>query len=52
MNINKEDIEIFLCEPEKEIIKDLELELVRAYKDGKLVFDEEDLEIFNETGIF
>ena len=50
--MNKDNIEILLCESEKEIMKDLELELIRAYKDGELVFDEDDLEIFNETGIF
>ena len=46
------DIEILLCEPVKEIIKDLELEVKKAWKDSKLIFDEQDLEIFNKTGIF
>ena len=53
--VNKEnikDIEILLCEPVEEIIKYLELEVKKAWKDGKLIFCEEDLEIFNKTGIF
>ena len=50
--MDKKNIEILLLESEQETIKDLELEIVRAWKDGELVFDEDDLEIFNETGIF
>lgn len=46
------DFDILLCEEEKNIIKDLELEMVRAWKDGELVFDKDELDIFNSTGMF
>jgi len=50
--VNNIGTEIYLCEDVETLTKELELELIRAWKDGELILDEEDLEIYNVSGIF